>query len=130
MELSSAQLTPTRSTSRHERRILFAGVALFVLGGTLGISRMTDPELPRVAFGAAGIAFVYFAQSEAVAWRRPLTLGHQLTMWWLWPVVVPVFFVATRNRRTLPMTLVVVIPLTGFFLLLVSLFVRDVMRVF
>ena len=130
MELSSARLTPTRSTSNGERRILPAGVILFVLGATLGFLGTQDPELPRFAFGAAGVGLVYFAQSEAVAWRRPLTLGHQLTMWWFWPFVVPVFFLVTRNRRPFAITLAVVVPLVVFFLLLVGLLVRDIMLVF
>jgi len=129
MQLSSARFTPVRSTSRHERRILIAGVALFLLGAVSEPLKIPNPELPRIAFGAAGIAFVYFTQSEALAWRRPLTLGHQLTMWWFWPFVVPVFFVATRNRRSMAMTLAVVIPLAGFFLVLLGLFVRDIMRI-
>ena len=130
MELSSARLTPTRSTSNCERRILLAGVILFVLGAALGFLGTQDPELPRFAYGAAGVAMVYFAQTEAIAWRRPLTLGHQLTMWWFWPFVVPVFFLVTRNRRSLAITLAVVVPLVVFFLLLVGLLVRDIMLVF
>ena len=130
MKLSSARLPPIRSTSRHERRILLAGVILFILGGALGFLGIPNPELPRLAFGAAGVAMVYFAQSEAVAWRRPLTLGHQLTMWWFWPFVVPVFFLVTRNRRSLAITLVVIVPLIVFFLLLVGLLARDIMLVF
>jgi hypothetical protein len=130
MELSSARLTPIRSTSRHERWILRAGVVLFVLGAALGILEIPNPELSRFAFGAAGVAMVYFAQSEAVAWRRPLTLGHQLTMWWFWPFAIPVFFLVTRNRRSMAMTIAVIIPLAVFFLVLVALLVRDIMRVF
>ena len=129
MQLSSSRLTPTRSTSKHELRILLAGVGLSLLGAVSGFLEFPEPELPSLAFGAAGIAFIYFAQSEALAWRRPLTLGHQLTMWWFWPFVVPVYFVVTRNRRSTAITLAVVIPLAGFFLVLLGLFVRDIMRI-
>ena len=130
MELSSARLTPIPSTTMHERRILLAGVILFILGAALGFLEIPNPELSRFALGAAGVAMVYFAQSEAASWRRPLTLGHQLTIWWFWPFVVPVFFLVTRNRRSVAMTLAVIVPLVVFFLLLVGLFVRDIMRLF
>jgi hypothetical protein len=129
MELSSARLTPVRSTSKHERRILLAGVTLFILGAALSFLEISNPELPRFAFGAAGVALVYFAQSEAVVWRRPLTLGHQLSMWWFWAFAVPVFFAATRHRRRMVLTLAVIIPFAGFLLILVALFVRDITRI-
>lgn len=128
MKLSSARLTPIRSTSKHEWRILVAGVALFVLGVIGGISRTGYPELSKLVVEAAGVAFVYVAQSEAKVWRRPLTLGHQLTMWWFWPFVVPVFFVATRDRRSTSMTLAVIITFVGVLMLLLGVFVRDIMR--
>jgi hypothetical protein len=129
MELSSARVTPVRSTSKHERRILIAGVALFGLGAALAFLEMSDAELPRFSFGAAGVAWLYVAQSEASALRRPLTLGHQLTMWWFWPVVVPVYFIATRNRRSIGMTIAVIVPFTGFILVLLVIFLRDIMRI-
>jgi hypothetical protein len=129
MELSSTRLTLIRSTSKHEPRILVAGASLFVLETVLGVLEIPNPGLSRFAFGASGVAAVYFAQSEALARRRPLTLGHQLTVWWFWPFVVPVFLVATRNRRPMPTTLALVIPIAGFFLLLIGLFVSEIMRI-
>lgn len=129
MELSSARLAPIRSTSNHERRILIAGVALFVLGAALALLEVSEADVPRFSFGAAGVAWLYVAQSEASAWRRPLTLGHQLTMWWFWPVVVPVYFVATRKRRSIGMTIAVVVPFAGLLLVLLVLFLRDIMRI-
>jgi hypothetical protein len=130
METSSARLTPIRSTTNHERRILLAGVILFILGIALGFLETPNPEIPRFAFGAAGVAIVYFAQSESVAWRSPLTLGHQLYMWCLWPVAVPVFFLTTKHRRPVAMTLVVILPLLIFFLSLGAFLARDILRVF
>jgi multisubunit Na+/H+ antiporter MnhB subunit len=127
MRMSSARLTPIRSTSDHERRILLVGLILFVLGATSANLENPDLDLARVAFGAAGAAWLYVAQSEASARKRPLTLGHLLMMWWYWHLVTPVYFLVTRERRSIGMTLLVVVPIIGTFLFAVALMIRDTM---
>jgi len=118
MQLSSAQRTPIRSTSNHERRMVAVGVTLFILGMVAGIFRLGGPELPSFTIGAAGLALVRFVQLEASSWRRPLTLGHQLAMWWFWPFAVPAFLLITRNRRSAAITLAVVVPVVGSLVVL------------
>jgi len=128
MKLSSAQRTPIRSTSKHERRLVAVGVSLFILGIVGGILGPGGPEFPSIATGAAGLALVRFIQIEAVSWRRPLTLGHQLAMWWFWPFAVPVFLFITRNRRSATLTLAVIIPVVGFLVVVFGLLVVLLFR--
>jgi len=78
-----------------------------------GIFRLGSPELPSFTIGAAGLALVRFVQLEASSWRRPLTLGHLLAMWWFWPFAVPAFLFLKRNRRSAVITLAVIIPVVG-----------------
>jgi hypothetical protein len=102
---------------------------MFILGASSAYFGTPDVDLTRLSFGAAGVAWLYVAQSEASAWRRPLTLGHQLMMWWFWPLVVPVYFIVTRERRPMGVTLVVVIPLIGLFVVATAVILRDIMRI-
>jgi hypothetical protein len=128
MNLSSAQRTPIRSTSKHERRLVAVGISLFILAIVGGILRLGEPEIPNIAAGAAGLALVRFVQLEALSWRRPLTPGHQLAMWWFWPIAVPVFLFITRNRRSVTMTLAVIIPVVGFLVVVFGLLVVLLVR--
>jgi multisubunit Na+/H+ antiporter MnhB subunit len=129
MTMSSARLTPIRSTSKHNRRILLSGLALFILGASSAYFGTPDVDLTKLSFGAAGVAWLYVAQSEASAWRRPLTLGHQLMMWWFWPLVTPVYFLVTKKRRPILMTLIVVVPLIGLYVVGIAIITRDIMRI-
>ena len=104
-----------------------AGMALCLFGVAAAVFEMGGTALPRFATGAAGVAFVLFARSEALAWHKPLTLGHQLAMWWFWPVVFPVFLIATRRRRSFSMTFAVLAPLVGFFVLGLTWLILDLM---
>jgi len=125
MQSSSAHRQPTHPTSKHEWTMAVAGVILCLLGVAAAVFEMGGTALPRFATGAAGVAFVLFARSEALAWHKPLSLGHQLAMWWFWPVVFPVFLIATRGRRSFSMTFAVIAPLVGLFVLGLAYLIQE-----
>jgi hypothetical protein len=130
MQLSSAKLNPIRHTSSHETKLIWFGIVLcgFVLSSYLieGVGR----ELAGFTTGVAGAAFVQFAQSEAATWRRPMTLGHQLVFWWFWVLVLPVFAILTRHRRSPGLTVLLVVPFVAHLFLVVFLAFRDALRFF
>ncbi|MCD4750994.1 MAG: hypothetical protein K8R59_16605 [Thermoanaerobaculales bacterium] len=122
MQLSSAQIEPICATSRHERKLVWYGVIFYCFAASWFLVESGGDEFARFAAGAAGVAFVQFAQSEAAAWRRPLTLGHQLVFWWYWPLVLPVFAIITRRRRSSGLTLLLMVPvITGLVIAIAQL---------
>jgi hypothetical protein len=108
--------------------MLIAGVVLHLLGWAIALTEIGGARVSTVAFGAAGLALVECVRSEAAAWRRPLTLGHQLAMWWFWPLAVPGFLIVTRARRSAVLTLAVVVPVLGFLLAVIAWFVIDLLH--
>ncbi len=130
MQYSSASPRPIRATSRHEVRLVWIGVVfsgLTIL--PLFVDHLTG-EWTRVCAGAAGAALVQFAQSEARVWRQHLSLGHQLVFWWNWPLVLPFFAIATRKRRSIGLTVLMVLPIAAFLGAAVISLVVDLLRIY
>ncbi|RLE21766.1 MAG: hypothetical protein DRJ65_15350 [Acidobacteria bacterium] len=104
------------------------GLSFILLSVFFFVVDSETTELQRVASGAAGAALLVFAQTESVAWKKPLTLGHQLVMWWYWPLVLPVFLVITRNRRSTKITVAITGVIGAIYLATAVFFFTDLAR--
>lgn len=125
---SGARRRPRRLTG-HEGRLLAIALGLVAMAGASFLLGLAGDAFPSFASGAAGVAMVLFLRFEARAARRPLTLGHQLVIWWFWPLVVPLFVIATRRRRSRRLTATIAGLLMGTWLAVTLVFALDVLRV-
>jgi len=128
MKTSTSKLIIQRETSTHEVRMVAIGLSFILLSVFFFVVDSETTELQRVASGAAGAALLVFAQTESVAWKKPLTLGHQLVMWWYWPLVLPVFLVITRNRRSTKITVAITGVIGAIYLATAVFFFTDLAR--
>ena len=125
MRLTSDHRTLPRGSAGHQIRMIWIGLSFTVVAFLPMFARDLPADWSEFCGGAAGAAFVVFAHSESLSWRRPLTLGHQLVFWWLWPLVLPFFALLTRHRRSRWLTILLGIPT----LLILVPVVVDVVRI-
>ncbi len=114
MRYSSARAAPRHDASAHEVRLLWIGLAFSVLAVGPLIAGNVGGEWTAFCSGAAGAATIQYAWSESRS-SRPLTLGHQLVLWWYWVFALPLFALATRKQRPTMLTILLIAPIAIVF---------------